>query len=480
MDYDLTDVMQESLLTLLCMDDRNAPIIRNSLPASAFEGVYGEIARAVYPYIDEYKEAPKANLEDVLDPYLGGKTRQSKRVKRGLDRVELYWSNRPNAEMIMSRLGDMLKYHRVEEATQEILNIFNSGVMDKDALDKLDGIFNRVARDKIEAFDPGVKGGDAKSILPFLFRDKSEEVFPTGIKQLDRYLLGPARKKLHMLAGLAKTGKTRWLVQLSKNALMQGWRVMYISLEMDQEDIRELCLQSWFSFADRRQVIRRARLKTDRFGRLERIRVRKARLRIALDDRGARKKISERIHRHRRKLSNLLVKSFPTKQLTFGQLVAYIDRMEIQEGFTPDLLLIDYPKLMKFDNRDTRLGLGEIVEQLRGLASERNLAVATVGQIRRINKRDGEDTGSVDTFDIGEDYSQVQTADIGLVFRRSKMEKRLGLARILVDTVRKGSPGGWEILISQNYAQGQFCVDSVMMRDRYAKMINEKAEDGED
>ncbi|KKK85080.1 hypothetical protein LCGC14_2776900, partial [marine sediment metagenome] len=43
---DLSQTMQESLLTLLCMNNDNAGIIRNALPAASFEGIYGDIARA--------------------------------------------------------------------------------------------------------------------------------------------------------------------------------------------------------------------------------------------------------------------------------------------------------------------------------------------------------------------------------------------------------------------------------------------------
>jgi hypothetical protein len=55
------------------------------------------------------------------------------------------------------------------------------------------------------------------------------------------------------------------------------------------------------------------------------------------------------------------------------------------------------------------------------------------------------------------------------------MEKKLGMARILVDTVRRGK-AGWEILITQNYDQGKFCVDSVRMRPYYMDKIRKKSE----
>ena len=87
------------------------------------------------------------------------------------------------------------------------------------------------------------------------------------------------------------------------------------------------------------------------------------------------------------------------------------------------------------------------------------------------------------TSDIGEDFSQTQTLDVGLVYRQTKMEAKLGLARIYVDDARDVQ-SGFEILIAQNYGMGQFCVDSIRMRDTYWDLISKKAgldnEEGEE
>lgn len=478
MDYSLSEVMQQSLLCLLCMDDKNAPIIRNSVPAQSFDGTLGEIAVAVYHYIDEYKKAPKSNLDDVLDEYIGLKKgdRKSRRIERIVNNILKMWKDKPNKNMIMGRLEKRVRSWRIKTATKDLLTLFNEGREDDEAVDQMERILNAAARDKIQAFDPGLDLSDVGGAVADLFRDRSEEVFLTGIKELDNYNLGPKRAGLHMFLGLAKTGKTRWLIQIGKYGLLQGAKVLHVSLEMHQREMRELYLQSWFGFTENRNdEVYRTKLVKDERGRLLKLRRLKARIRLALDDRGAKRIIKARMERKRRRFANLKIKSFPTKQLTFDQLVAYIDRLEIQEGFIPDIIIVDYPKLMKFKNQDLRVGLGELVENLRGLAVERNSAVVVPAQLRRLSKKDGEDSGSVDTMDIGEDYSQIQTADTALVFRRSKMEKKLGMARILVDTVRRGK-AGWEILITQNYDQGKFCVDSVRMRPYYMDKIRKKSE----
>jgi len=313
-----------------------------------------------------------------------------------------------------------------------------------------------------------------------LLRDDAEDMFPTGIKELDQAKLGPRRKQLHLLVGLKKVGKTRWLVQLAQHAAMQGAKVLHISLEMDEERMLKRYYQAFFAVAQERMEIRRSKFRKDDFGRLTRVAFPKAKVRLALDDRKIRKELLKRIDRFERRLNNIVIKSFPTRQLTFSQLVAHIDRLEIQEQFIPDLLIVDYPKLMRIDMNNFRLSLGALFEDLRGLAVERNMAVATVAQMHRMGK--GQE-GTGETRNIGEDFSQTQTLDVGLVYRQTKMEAKLGLARILVDDARDVS-SGWEVLIAQNYAMGQFCVDSIRMSRNYWDLISKKAgpdnEEGEE
>jgi replicative DNA helicase len=351
---------------------------------------------------------------------------------------------------------------------------------DDESIDQMEGILNQATRDRVETFDPGIKLGDKKRAINSLLRDDSEDVFPTGIKELDQYNLGPKRKTLHILVGLKKVGKTRWLVQLAQHAAMQDAKVLHVSLEMDEERMLKRYYQSFFAIAQHRTEIRRSKFKKDEFGRLTRVAYKKAKVRLALDDKRIRKELGKRIDRFGRRLNNIIIKSFPTRQLTFNQLVAYIDRLEIQEQFVPDLLIVDYPKLMRIDMNNFRLALGALLEDLRGLGVERNMAVATVAQSHRVGKGQ---VGKIDTSDIGEDFSQTQTLDVGLVYRQTKMEAKLGLARIYVDDARDVS-SGWEVLIAQNYSMGQFCVDSIRMRDNYMDLISKKAgldnEEGEE
>ncbi len=473
---EVSTTLQESLITLLCLDDQSAPIIRNTLPVTSFEGVYNDIAKAVYTFVDQHKKAPKANLDDVLEDLLERDNAKARRVERAMRMMQKTYDGGLHAEHILNRLDSRVRYHRVRTATREVVGKFNDGNITEETIDEMEAIFSRAVRTTVGTFDPGVKLGDKKRALAAMLKDDLEDVFPTGIKELDAAKLGPRRKQLHLLIGLKKIGKTRWLVQLGQHAAMQDHKVLHISLEMDEERMMKRYYQSFFAIADHRETIHRVRFKKDEYGKLLRVMYRKAKVRLALDDRGIRRELSRRIDQFGDQLDNIRIKSFPTRQLTFPGLVSYLDRLEMQEKFIPDLLIVDYPKIMNIDINNMRLALGAMLEDIRGLCVERNMAGATVAQSHRMRKGT---EGDVDSADIGEDFSQVQTLDVGLVYRQSLSEAQLGLARIKVADARD-IKAGWEVLISQNYAMGQFCVDSIRMKEHYLDMIGKKASMMED
>ena len=71
-DTRISKAMQENLLTLLSFYDDRCMLVRNSVDLNLFEGVYFDIARKIYSYIDDYKESPKSHLPDLFSTVLEG------------------------------------------------------------------------------------------------------------------------------------------------------------------------------------------------------------------------------------------------------------------------------------------------------------------------------------------------------------------------------------------------------------------------
>jgi hypothetical protein len=166
-----------------------------------------------------------------------------------------------------------------------------------------------------------------------------------------------------------------------------------------------------------------------------------------------------------RRADNLVIKRFPNRSLTVAMLAGYLDRLDQVEHFNPDIICLDYAKLMKVsshNHQDFRLSLGENMERLRALAVERNLALVTADQLNR----KGYGSEQARSMHIGEDWSQVHTADIVLTHSATDAELRHGLCRIYVDHARTEADK-FGILVSQNFTIGQFGLQSAFLPANY-------------
>jgi hypothetical protein len=182
----------------------------------------------------------------------------------------------------------------------------------------------------------------------------------------------------------------------------------------------------------------------------------------SMQDEGIRELLRQRITRRLGRRAQFLVKKFPSGQLTIPMLDAYLDGIDRHHGFKPGLVLLDYAELMALDKKDKRASTGQLFVDLRGIADVRNLALATASQVNKIgiNKLTSDET------DQAEDLSKAFTADTLITYNQTKMEHRMGLARLFVAKHRDGEDK-MTALITQAYRMGQFCLDSVIMADNY-------------
>jgi len=164
--------------------------------------------------------------------------------------------------------------------------------------------------------------------------------------------------------------------------------------------------------------------------------------------------------------------------LTLDQLEAYFESLKSLHGFEPDLVLLDYPKIMKLNKSDLRISLGGLVEELRGLSQRRNFALAAVHQGNRAS--DSAETVKAGAH-LSEDFSIAGTCDFFLTYSQTPAERKLGLARIFVDLARS-EMDKFGVLITQSYKTGQFVLESTMLSDAYAEMMQHMgtADDEED
>jgi len=145
----------------------------------------------------------------------------------------------------------------------------------------------------------------------------------------------------------------------------------------------------------------------------------------------------------------LIVKYFPTKGATVNTIRAHIDKCTIQ-GFKPDLVVVDYADLLRGNGKEVRHELGNIYEDLRGMAGEYEIPVWTASQANRSALE--EDV--IGAEKIAESYSKIMTADFVISLSRKVEDKIAGTGRWHVIKNRFG-PDGITLPSKMNTSNGQ-------------------------
>jgi replicative DNA helicase len=458
----LLGALQENLLTVLSWDDERAPLVRSLIGPELYGGHYRTIALRIYDYIDKYKKAPKDHLPDILmDKLEAENAREAELYESTISSISVAREGL-NIEYVMSQLETFIKRQSLRGVAIDLAKALQKDT--EESLEEAATLIARANTGTLSVFDPGIRLSDKKAMS---FLDLQEASFPTGIPELDKRGFGPTRKELWLFIANTKSGKSWGLMQLGKMAALHRFKVCHISLEMSRERCAQRYYQSLFAISKRKETFRNTKFQKDKLGRItgyDDIRVQPS---LSYDDPKVRKKLGRRIDRWSdRLLKNVIIRDFPMGTMTVNHLRAYLDNLEQTEHFVPDLLIIDYPDLMKLDKDNYRLSIDQAYKDIRGIAGTRNIAVAVVSQSHRA----GAKAKQLGAENVAEAYSKIAHADTIVTYSSTPQERKLGLARLYVAGGRNDEDK-ISVVISQQYGMGAFVIDSSLMIGNYFENI---------
>jgi hypothetical protein len=448
--------LQDNVLTLLTFSDKYHQLVRHAvLPEHFTTFLYRDVVTRVQVYIDQFKQPPKLHLPDLCEDLLARTVDKADAVRVLLNGVHAL-SDGLNEEYVVAQLESFTRQQRFKMGVIEAVKDLERG-----DLDAAEQRMTNAMRGRLALFNPGVRLIDVYRGLGR--NDQDADRVMTGIKELDHYEYGPTRKELDAFLAPFGLGKTWGMIHYAKQALLQQWRVCYVTLEADAERvIGRRMLQSLFSLTKREGTeVSLPALEQDDEGHLVRLTLERGQAWPSLGSAEDRIDLGKNLRRLRVH-KNLIIRQFPTGQLTFNGLVAYLDALEASQNFLPDLLIVDYPRLMKLNDENLRLELGSLIINLRGLGVERNMAVSVAGQVNR----EGTTVKTGGAAYVGEDVSVMGTADRVIFYNQTKAESDLQLARLYTEKGRN-EQSKFTVLISQAYQIGQFCLSSRMLPKGY-------------
>lgn len=440
--------LEDGVLILLCFSSEHAPLLALKITEPRFfsNPVNQKIAQTSIEYIQKYGSCPgiyqleyllEADLQRGESGKLLGKTIHDLSTK--VSQVQ--------PQFIFQELDRFLEARKYTTNLMGALELFQEGKNEeaKSLIYKTQSNF--------QDGSTGLWMRDPGQALSFLDRNQDEDFFTSGVEILDQMGFRPERKTFVFIIAAAKKGKSWFLINVGRGGLQHHKKVLHITLEISEEKTARRYIQSIFALtkSEAEQIkvpffTHDENSLTIQFKELQREGIF-----------NKRKEIQTKLKQWC-SCPDWIIKEFPTASLSTEQLELYLDSLEKQKGFKPDLVIIDYADLMQIDASSLRIDTGRLYRELRGIAVRRNFALVSASQ----GNRESEDAKVVRSTNVAEDWSKIGTADGVLTYSQTEDEYKLRLARLFVAATRE-EQGRYMVLITQAYPIGQFALDSTIM-----------------
>lgn len=307
-------------------------------------------------FISKYNKLPtKDALEIELDKRKDLNEDFFKKIQSSLDSLV----NEPvNLDWLIDTTEQWCKSRAIYLAIQKSILIADGRDKDKTA----DAIPSILTDALAVSFDTHV-GHDyfTNAEERFEFYNRKDVKLPFGLEYLDKITNGGiSPKTLSLIIAFSGVGKSLFMCHYAATLLSQGKNVLYISLEMAEEEIA-------------RRID--ANLMNINIGDIKDLPKSTFNAKI--------KKISEKTH------GALVIKEYPPTAAHSGHFRSLLDDLALKKSFFPDIIFIDYLNIcassrQKLNNSPNSYSyVKSIAEEVRGLGVERNVPVFSAVQFNR-------------------------------------------------------------------------------------------------
>lgn len=249
-----------------------------------------------------------------------------------------------------------------------------------------------------------------------------------------------------------KRGKTFALIDIGVNAVSQGLKVLFVTLEMSETDmVKRFWTALTGQIGEDRDDIDYPYFVED-YGKWRVEHKTISRKAISVADIEKRQRSMKRMFRG----GDIKVLSVPAYSLSPDQLDTKIERLIQQEEFIPDVIIVDYADIMMPSEKgEYRHQIDSIWKRLRALAQKRKAVVFTASQSGRSSI--GRD---VDSEDISEDIRKLAHVTSMVSLNQSADERKEGIIRLKQLAVREGEMEFRQAVCTQCLTIGRIITDS--------------------
>lgn len=377
----------------------NEAFARKTLPFLKPEYFDNPSEKVVFQIIDAYINKYNAfPTSEALQIELANKEGLNEELFKQCNAVvdQLQIQEETNLDWLVDQTEEFCKEHALLNALRKAIEI----VDDKDG--KLTrGAIPGILQDALGvSFDSNIGHDyleDAQKRFDY-YHDKISRL-PFDIELLNQVTNGGVpNKTLNIILGGVNVGKTLIMCHFASSYLMRGKNVLYITLEMSEDEISKRIDANLMDIAMNDLMV----ISHETFMR----------------------KISQLKNKTQGKLK---VKEYPTASAGAANFRYLLNEYRIKNNFIPDVIFIDYinicasTRIKGYGNHNSYTIIKAIAEELRGLAVEFNVPLWSATQLTR----SGFTSSDVGLEDTAESFGLPATADFMIAAMQPEQYERL-------------------------------------------------------
>jgi len=356
-----------------------------------------------------------------------------------------------NENFVLQKLINQINYNSYTVGVLNALRILQKG---PEFIEEIAHAVQVLDRKNITVFNS--TNVDRNSCREALIHNSSKELLYSGVQALDEISFVPEKGTLGCFLGKPKTGKSLYLMQMTWANVQKGKKVLLITLEVSTKIILQRLCRLVLNAHDRDtpyEVFSLENLK-----------------KISITPKKLLRDIQESDLEIMDSFSSLLhIVERPQRSFTLEEFDLLLNS-SINNGFHPDLVLIDYVAIMGYDSKKQYYEvLPPLFGKLRGLATKYNVAIETVHQPSVDS--DGDDTKLLKSSNISLAKGLVSEVDRFATWTISPSERLIGIGRIYPEMNRNGHCGDKIFLNQIDFRTNMFSIYSCVFTTSLSKQI---------
>jgi replicative DNA helicase len=318
-----------------------------------------------------------------------------------------------NSEFITGETINFIKQAKIIEAIKDSYPKIENP-------DEYGSILENISKAINIDFDKNLGMEFVSQALSILKENKTIKI-PTGFTQIDTLLNGGMEGGcVYVFSGIYGIGKSIWLHNMANNLLLNKKYIVLYTLELSEKAVAKRLISHYTQIK-----------QTDFFDKIDDINKQFELLKQLTD-------------------TDIIIKQYPVKSASTNTFKQHLMELNQVKGKKPDAILVDYATIMRCINENFNNNSYEevkkIYEELRALAQELDIPIATAAQVNRggmEQKGGGTKKGEIITgANIAESIGINMTADFQAIINQTVDDKVNNMMKLYIDKNRFGKSSG--------------------------------------